>query len=107
MSGTHLPQTRRAIQALLDAGYRRSEFSVLTPCRRGEYQDTRIYVWAPVDRQDRRLPFLLQTNQVDVYYDYIGRSDGSLRHFYCYSLCYHDRSSLVVQLLQPIFEKES
>ena len=47
-----LIQTKQAVDALLNAGYNRSEFCCRTPRNsRGEYELPRILVWASKERQ--------------------------------------------------------
>lgn len=56
-----LEQTKTAVEALLKAGYRRSEFTVRTPRNKhGEYGLPTITVWAEKEIQLARLDAVIQ-----------------------------------------------
>lgn len=108
MSGSQLPQTRRVILALLQAGYARSEFRVFTPCKRGEYQDTIIIVRSRFERQESLLPRVLATNLLNVTLFVFVKKDGSLFHDYLYEPCRSGRSVYSIANLDSVMsQKES
>lgn len=66
---TKMPdQNRIVINALLDAGYHRHEFSVNTPHRgNGEFERPEITIKASKERQRELLDAVLATNKINVY----------------------------------------
>lgn len=59
-------QTKRAVNALKQAGFNRSDFRVRTPCKNGEYQKTEISLFVPGYRALAYVLPMLATKELDV-----------------------------------------
>lgn len=108
---TWTPQTKRVADALRAAGYHKGEFKVRTPCNhRGEYQETKIVVYAPIEKQDECIDKVLASGEIAVTRIdctwHSGQHIGEKYHHYYYHHEYKQRGKLEIIDLDKAIEEE-